>query len=354
MGAGLSGNLVNIFFPVETTSRELTYKVILAARLVKNQNICCYVGSKSQIKKLIKFSENFIYIDKGYHKNISEPLFNEIKKRNGIIISLDEEGALDYSENNILKSRYPKIIFNYCEKVFLWGRFQKGKIKYVSSNKIITGNPRFDLLKKDYINIYSKEINEIKSQYGDFILINTNMGFGNNIRGEKFVIKNYGDRLKDIKKIISNDYLKMEEILQLVKIIANKKINIVIRPHPEESISIYQENFKDFSNVNIDKRFSVIPWLVSANRMIHFDCTTGIESIMIGKKSISFIPKKLDPRFLANLPISLSEVLDDISKIFYFLNKDLKINKKDKELLNTHFNFDKNSFEIIENELKKP
>ena len=47
-------------------------------------------------------------MDKGYHAGVSEFMYSKIKKNNGIIINLDEEGAVDFSDNSTLKQRYSK------------------------------------------------------------------------------------------------------------------------------------------------------------------------------------------------------------------------------------------------------
>ena len=78
--------------PVETASRELLYKLYLGMSLVQN-GMECYVGSKAKINYLINKFNSFIYFDKGYQKNKSDLIYQDIKKNGGIIVSLDEEGG---------------------------------------------------------------------------------------------------------------------------------------------------------------------------------------------------------------------------------------------------------------------
>ena len=47
------------------------------------------------------------------------------------------------------------------------------------------------------------------------------MGFGNNIRGDDFVFKNYGNRFENIREIVDFDKLKREVYVELVKAIVN-------------------------------------------------------------------------------------------------------------------------------------
>ena len=336
---GLFGKMIKIFIPVETTAREFTYKVILAAKLCSELNVECYVGSKSQIKNLMKFSKNFIYLDKGYHENVSETLYKQIKDKKGIILNLDEEGAIDYEDLDVLNIRYSKNLFEFASKVFIWGNAQKDKLK-IKSNKIITtGHPRFELLKPNYFPLYKDEINTITKFYRDFILINTNMGFGNNLKGDEYVIKNYGERFRNINEIILNDQIKLKEINKVVNALSKKNYTVVIRPHPEESLEYYENIFKEFKNINVVKKFSSIPWLICAKNIIHFDCTTGIESLMLGKKSISYVPNTLNNKLLANLAISSSIRVNTINELQNELDKKKLIQDLDKTLLDDYFNF---------------
>ena len=48
-------------------------------------------------------------------------------------------------------------------------------------------------------------MDKIKKRYHNFILINTNMGYGNHIRGDEFVESNYKGRFKNINQNIYNN-----------------------------------------------------------------------------------------------------------------------------------------------------
>ena len=54
------------------------------------------------------------------------------------------------------------------------------------------------------------------------------MGFGNNIRGDDFVIKNYRSRFKNIENIIEFDKIKLASYVQLIKKLAKKFVSNMI------------------------------------------------------------------------------------------------------------------------------
>ena len=102
---------MNILIPLETSSRELLYKVYLC-QLLALKGFNCYLGKKGSISYLMKKMRGYICLDKGYHEKVSEKLYDQIKENKGIIINLDEEGAVDYSDNSILLSRYSEKMFS--------------------------------------------------------------------------------------------------------------------------------------------------------------------------------------------------------------------------------------------------
>ena len=208
-----------------------------------NEGFYCYLGSKSNIYHLTKHLKNYIYLDKGYHAGVSEKLYAQIKKNGGIIVNLDEEGAVDFPDNSTLKERYAPRLFEYSDAVFLWGFKQYELVKQQTEKIeqiIVTGHPRFELLKQKFHYLYNKDVEKIIENHGNFILINTNMGFGNNIKGDYFIINNYGNRFKNIEKIVYFDKVKVNAFVELI-IELSKKLNktIILRPHPEEDHSVY-------------------------------------------------------------------------------------------------------------------
>ena len=60
-----------------------------------------------------------------------------------------------------------------------------------------------------------------------------------------------------------------------------------------------------FNNIEVIRKGSVREWIVNAEAIIHYDCTTGIESLIAGKNVISFCPF-YDENLVASLPIEIS------------------------------------------------
>lgn len=319
----------HIVFPVETASRELLYKLFLCKEF-SEQGYNCFIGNKRVVHKLIGRINNFIYFDKGYHKGVSESIYRMIKEREGVIISLDEEGAVDFNDNSTLLSRYSPEMIRSVDHIFLWG-YQQLKIleqSYVDTNKItVSGHPRFQLLHQEFRWLYQNQVDEILSKYGDFILVNTNMGFGNNIKGEEFVKENYTSRIKNLENMIEFDKLKKNSIINMVqKLSSTIKNKIIIRPHPEEDLSTYKNALRGLNNVEVVYEGSVVPWLIACQNLIHTDCTTAIEFYFLGRTPYSFLPEIYDERLVTYLPRKVSRIYHDAEELVQqLLAKDLSL-----------------------------
>ena len=87
--------------------------------------------------------------------------------------------------------------------------------------------------------------------------------------------------------------------------------------------------------------------------MIHADCTTGIESLMLGKKPVSYITKNLNTDYLTLLPLKASKVLESEEEILNYIRNekyDETVVFSDYEWLKNNFNFPSDSFKIISEE----
>ena len=74
-----------------------------------------------------------------------------------------------------LKSRIDPIIIKNTDDYFFWGKKDYKEIKKILKNNITKksynfGHPKFDILTKPNINIFNKEVKEIKRKYKNLIL----------------------------------------------------------------------------------------------------------------------------------------------------------------------------------------
>ncbi|MAI83642.1 MAG: hypothetical protein CMM91_01740 [Rickettsiales bacterium] len=341
----LKKKINSVILPVEITSRELNAKLYLAHRLA-SKGINVFLGSKFCTKKIANYLGQNIYFDKGYHKGVSEHLYKELHKKKNSIILLDEENGVDFEDLKMLDHRIPSHILNCFEKIFLWGSKQFYYLKNRNkcrSNEIfkVTGHPRFDLLKKQNLKFYEGKQKKIKNKYGDFILFATDNKFSNNINTKKEVLKNYENRYEDLKNWMSYSDSLMQKNFKLIReIYRNTKFNIIIRPHPEENLNTYIEEFKDLKDrITVIYDDSSIYWILASKFVIINHSSTGVESRMLNKITISYLPINLKRNKFPYLPVQCSECFNESSKIIKFLKKPIEKKKNFNKIFMDSFNF---------------
>ena len=344
-----------ILLPVETVSREIDYKLYLSVMLAK-KGFKIFLGKKDEIYSLFQnLNSSFAYIDKGFHENLSvEKIYKVIKKNSGMLFHLDEEGAIDFKDNRNIKRRYSKDVFEYCDKIFLWGNHQKKILQdsiYFDKDKVlVTGHPRFEMLKSSLVNIHLNKSKDIKLKFGKFILFNSNTKYANHIHGEDFLHENYGTRIENLTERIIYDKIKLKNNIELFKAILDKTdFDIVIRPNPEENINYYKELLDD-PRIHCIYDESAIPWIMSSVYTIHNDCTTAIESCLLGKKPIAYM-KNYDQELSPFLPLEVSEIFSNVDKIIDYISSSNDTLYEIPAIINNLFSTQLNSTEIISNEI---
>ncbi len=320
-------NKPRIFIPVESKKREFDGKLLLAVHLVKN-GFEVFVGRKTHIRHELMNSKNGIYLAKSSSIANLE-FYKELRKRGHRLLVLDVEGiALTKIIENDLVRSYQSEIIDYFDYFLTFGeKLKEEMIKYIpkltDDNVFVSGGPRFDLLKPKYHEFFAKETYNIQEKYHNFILINTSFGLSNPLSGMKFTLNKlttsadipddqrhqYLKRVKDGKKLIKHF---INATIYLAE--QNPEMNFVLRPHPGEKLKIYEDSFANYGNIFVNNKENVHCWILAAKAVIHYDCTTGIESVLAGKPTISFAPFE-DDLITAWLPIYVSEKVMNKEKL---------------------------------------
>ncbi|MCK9631757.1 MAG: hypothetical protein M0R30_08935 [Methanoregula sp.] len=214
----------------------------------------------------------------------------------------DEEGLI-YHEDFYRRRRLDVDTFDAVDYIFAWGKRQSDDICLAlnrpSEKIILSGNPRFDLLRPDFRNIFNINIQKIHERYGKIILINTHFGFYNHVV-TKNVIDHYikSKKIKSVeeevimRQVLDHHKNLFPHFLHLIPLLSEKFPNhtIIIRPHPSESHVPWIELAKDLKNVKVVYEGNASEWILASEVMIHNNCMTGIEAFLLSKPSISYRP----------------------------------------------------------------
>jgi len=300
--------------PVELKNRELNGRLLLAAALAA-RGVGALLGSKRAVRDALRRFPHTAVFDKGL---VPEAHFYEKLKAIGTaVLSLDEEGG-GFSEKTLedfVLPRYGPEATPFVDLFFMWGPAQARRVieAYPAASEekvIISGNPRFDLLREPYSAFHAPEIESIRNRYGRFVLVNTNFSWANHFLGYRkgiLGLEGWSEAQARgpytyFKEVLARFVGAVERIAQ-----SFPSLNVVVRPHPAEDTSTYEKAFADRRNVFVVYEGNVQKWILAAAALIHHDCSTGIEAVIAERPTFSYSPIS-DERYVQDLAVAVSEL----------------------------------------------
>ncbi|OIQ49240.1 hypothetical protein BerOc1_01164 [Pseudodesulfovibrio hydrargyri] len=297
--------------PMETAVRELDGVLYLALHLARH-SIPCLIGERMVNRIVSSSPEPVIYFDTDHDRECARKVLD----KGGKVINLHSEGINMFDAPSILSPFIDNI--DSASAMCVWGQAQADLIaqnveeQYRARVKG-TGYPSFDLASSRFIDYYRKR--EIVDAYGeDYILINTNFSYGNNSMGlERWLeVVCQADNLdyfhheqhrKFVYDLAEYQTTLVGAFVEMTKILSERFPDkwIVFRPHPSENVGFYSEAFDRNGNIAVTNRWSVRSWLATSGPVIHHDCTTGVEALLMGKHVINYRPI-FEPGIAAPIP----------------------------------------------------
>ena len=328
---------INIYIPIEIKKRELLSKIILSTFIIKNDKLKtrCYVGSKTQIKKLISFKKSyggiFIYIG-GLPYNQMEKIKSKVEK----FINLDEE--MGPPANEWLETSMPKRLWEgtekYVDKSYTIGKYafdiSKKVFPRLSSKIVMTGWPRVDLWRPEFDYIYKNSVENLRKEYGNFILFSSDFTFNSQKRinrEEEFwrnsEWKTMSKNLSFIRSDAGNTFLAFQETMKLIYELDKRTDipQIIIRPHPSDDLLEWKKIAKSLKRIKIIFKGEVTSWVHASSGVLHRGCTCAIEAYMAGIQTAHIIANKC--RIRKSLSYEVSKHLYNSDEIAEFCKNNI-------------------------------
>ena len=297
-----------LIIPVESQVRELDAKILLSC-IAAECGFPVIMGSRASVHFKMAAMPRGIYLAKSM-RTLSNRMFRIIRLLGHEIVAWDEEALVHPPADTYYTLRLSPVTVSMVSHLFAWGQenadlFRQYPALPEATPIHITGNPRGDMLRPEIRGYFDEQVELLKKQYGDFILINTNFSdvnpFVPNVglflpsdqksetaclgQAGKGMSLEFATGLSNHKQAILADFIEMVPALQRTF----PDQTIVIRPHPSEKYDIYNELSVRFKNVVVDNSGNIIPWLLACKAMIHNGCTTGLEAYMLRIPAISYL-----------------------------------------------------------------
>jgi surface carbohydrate biosynthesis protein len=331
-----------LLIPVENQVRELDAKLLMACIAAK-RGLTSIMGPKREVESRIASFPRSVYIAKSMVQGNSE--FLRIAAELGHAnVAWDEESLVHLPADTYYSRRLSADAMTHVSHLFAWGEdnaeLWRSYPELPADIPIhVTGNPRNDLLRSEIRTYYEKDVNEIRSSVGDFILINTNFNHvnaylpGRNLflptdkpseepefgRAARGMTRDYAEGLRKFKQATFEGFQKLIPLLEK----AFPSHRIIVRPHPTESHEAYRHVAERCERVMVTNKGNVVPWLIAAQAVIHNGCTTGVEAYMMRIPAISYrvtVNERYDEGFYA-LPNQLSHQCFDFNEVEQTLRK---------------------------------
>jgi surface carbohydrate biosynthesis protein len=304
-----------LLFPVETIVRELDYRLVLAARLVR-PGVALLLGNHTDIYELGRRMRGAVYVGK-HILNLKPDCVTEryeaMKECGHRVVFLHEEGAIFSGDRTAwergLLRKFDPHWMRAEDTICVWGNAQAEVYRRIAPEMAgsirTTGHPRFDLCKDRYRPLYAAESDALRREFGRFLLVNTNFTLSNSMQGWDWCMKRDSiDPADSTARTRALDYFgyDLRRVTYYVQLISRLSDafpdrQILLRPHPSERMEIYETLLRHVPRVHLRKSGSLVAWLHAAEALIHTDCTTALEAYAARTPIIHYRPEN-DPRFL--------------------------------------------------------
>ncbi len=334
-----------LIIPVENQVRELDPKLLLAC-IAARRGFSVIIGSHREIDLRISSLPRGLYLNKSMtDRNLK--MFRIMDNLGHEILTWDEEALVHLPDETYYSRRLSPTAIRYNSQLFAWGEdnaeLWRRYPDLPSDLPIhVTGNPRSDMLRPDLRQYYEPEAQQLRKDYGDFILVNTNFNHVNAFfpaqnlfrpvkradeapqfgKAAVGMSREYAEGLRNHKDNIFKAFKQMIPALDK----AFPDCKIIVRPHPTENQEVYKKIARDCINVRVTNEGNVVPWLTAARAVIHNGCTTGVEAYVMGVPAVSYRPRineEIDMGFY-RLPNLISHQCFDLNELQEILAKILK------------------------------
>ena len=175
----MAATKASLIIPVENQVRELDAKILLSC-VAAQRGFSCIIGSRLELDFHVASFPRSLYLSKSMTAR-SVKMFRIMKKLGHEIAAWDEEALVHMQPETYYARRLSPVAIKYVSHLFAWGEDNAHLWRHYpdlpeSLPIHVTGNPRGDLLRPEIHGYFAQEAEDLRTAYGDFILINTNFG----------------------------------------------------------------------------------------------------------------------------------------------------------------------------------
>jgi surface carbohydrate biosynthesis protein len=310
-----------LILPCETRVREFDAKLLLGV-VAARRGLTTIVGNKKTIDLRLASMPPGVYVGKSVTARSRHNL--ALARACGHRVSLwDEEGLVWASREVYWRTKVDGQTLRAPELLIAWGEENASAWRdhpdYAGTPIVAAGNPRADLLRRQLRGLFADEVDAIQAAHGRFILVNTNFSRVNHLQiGQSRHLKWLREKRPDDPRggFAAHKFKLFHAFLAMLPALAQAlpERQFIIRPHPSERLSTWQELAEPLPNVSVQHRGNVVAWLEAADALVHNGCTTAVEAFLVGCAAFAYMPLR-SPTFDHPLPNGISLQCDDLQAL---------------------------------------
>lgn len=280
----------HIAITVDHPLRDLGGCVLIAEALVAQGARVSLVPMNVMNSEIFALRPDLVLLN--YLRTNNEAFVRNLIQANIRYAILDTEGGL-YTDLATYTRVFPtaRDVLGHTRVYCSWGKKVSDELvrqQIFSAGQIaITGLPRFDP--------YAHKATHHTSDQRKRVLINTKVAIANpgNHSVDKeldLYINKMGWKASDVYAMRDTGIATIRETLAMANRLARDfpHIDFIIRPHPHERVSTYQEGIEpDLTNLRASLEGSIDEWIPTLTALIHRSCTTAIEATLARVPALS-------------------------------------------------------------------
>ncbi|HZQ74398.1 MAG TPA: surface carbohydrate biosynthesis protein [Burkholderiales bacterium] len=275
---------------VDNPLRDLDGLVLLAATLVGKGIDAVLVPMYEQGFDVPALRPDVVVAN--YVRDNNRDLLAAYRGLGSRIVILDSEGAAGRTAEAyarmVANAKPAEVVDDYC----VWGRARHGAL--LASGALpeervhLTGCPRYDFCAEPW----SAALPAPSAPTG-FILVNTNFPLPNprfaaSVEEERRTLQRVWNDPGYVAAVNRDARTAFEGMLRAIERLARRFPDraVVVRPHPFEAVAPY-EALESPGNLSVRQEGTSLEWIRAAAMLVHQNCTTAVEAVMLGREPIS-------------------------------------------------------------------
>lgn len=291
-----------LYLLIEETDRELKSRALIAA-LAVDRGFDVVLAPQWTVWQNWSDLPPGLMVFKG--NNSAQAVRMIEAKRHGHMVASIEEEALGIRDQRQLLRCYDARVDVACDIFLANGRSQAEAIIERFPRTVgrvhVTGNPRIDLLKEEFLADVREEAAALRRKYGDFVLFNTNfstinprdydaLGCFDDCERVGLIDSRNPRDLDDFFTWCAWEQTNLTAIGGLIDDVRRRSPwPLIIRPHPTEELTTWNATLDGLKGVRVIRQGDHLAWTAAARLLVHPGCTTGVEALLLNTPSISLV-----------------------------------------------------------------